>query len=136
PDAKHGLVVVRVTCGASRRNAYRVIFDAIPSDRQYRMPLKEETWPRIDAVITGTITSSGCWKDPYLDSQGEYIVDLHLDRDTRTPGLQSCPMRLAKPFAGPDQTGFHFGLVEGTVVGVSFLWGCVDLPFISHVLHT
>uniref|UniRef100_UPI00158E89BA type VI secretion system Vgr family protein n=1 Tax=Burkholderia anthina TaxID=179879 RepID=UPI00158E89BA len=22
------------------------------------------------------------------------------------------------------------------VVGVSFLWGCVDLPFISHVLHT
>ncbi|VWB04700.1 type VI secretion system Vgr family protein [Burkholderia lata] len=136
PDAKHGLVVVRVTCGASRKKAYHVTFDAIPSDRQYRMPLKEETWPRIDAVITGTIASSGGWKNPYIDSQGEYIVDLHLDRDTRTPGLQSCPMRLAKPFAGPNQTGFHFGLVEGTVVGVSFLWGCVDLPFISHVLHT
>ncbi|WP_346778858.1 type VI secretion system tip protein VgrG [Burkholderia sp. Ac-20344] len=136
PDAKHGLVVVRVTCGASRKQAYHVTFDAIPSDRQYRMPLKEETWPRIDAVVTGTIASSGGWKNPYIDSQGEYIVDLHLDRDTRAPGLQSCPMRLAKPFAGPNQTGFHFGLVEGTVVGVSFLWGCVDLPFISHVLHT
>ncbi|MGU8079993.1 type VI secretion system Vgr family protein [Burkholderia pyrrocinia] len=136
PDAKHGLVVVRVTCGASRKKAYRVKFDAIPSDRQYRMPLMEETWPRVDGVITGTIASSGGWKDPYLDSQGEYIVDLHLDRDKRAPGLQSCPMRLAKPFAGPNQTGFHFGLVEGTVVGVSFLWGCVDLPFISHVLHT
>ncbi|MGS0891688.1 type VI secretion system Vgr family protein [Burkholderia stagnalis] len=136
PDAKHGLVVVRVTCGAGRKTAYHVTFDAIPSDCQYRMPLKEETWPRIDGVITGTIASSGGWKDPYLDRQGEYIVDLHLDRDTRAPGLQSCPMRLAKPFAGPNQTGFHFGLVEGTVVGVSFLWGCVDLPFISHVLHT
>lgn len=136
PDAKHGLVVVRMTCCATRQKAYHVKFDAIPSDRQYRMPLKEETWPRIDGVITGTIASSGNWKDPYLDSQGEYIVDLHLDRDTRAPGLQSCPMRLAKPFAGPNQTGFHFGLVEGTVVGVSFLWGCVDLPFISHVLHT
>ncbi|WP_244134962.1 type VI secretion system Vgr family protein [Burkholderia sp. BCC0322] len=136
PDAKHGLVVVRVTCGASRKKAYHVKFDAIPSDRQYRMPLMEATWPRIDGVITGTIASSGGWKDPYLDSEGEYIVDLHLDRDTRAPGLQSCPMRLAKPFAGPNQTGFHFGLVEGTVVGVSFLWGCVDLPFISHVLHT
>ncbi|MEN8514807.1 type VI secretion system tip protein VgrG [Burkholderia sp. RS02] len=136
PDAKHGLVVVRLTCGASRKKAYRVKFDAIPSDRQYRMPLKEATWPRIYGVITGTIASSGGWKDPYLDSEGEYIVDLHLDRDTRAPGLQSCPMRLAKPFAGPNQTGFHFGLVEGTVVGVSFLWGCVDLPFISHVLHT
>ncbi len=136
PDAKHGLVVVRVTCGASRKKAYHVKFDAIPSDRQYRMPLMEVTWPRIDGVITGTIASSGGWKAPYLDSEGEYIVDLHLDRDTRAPGLQSCPMRLAKPFAGPNQTGFHFGLVEGTVVGVSFLWGCVDLPFISHVLHT
>ncbi|AOR72131.1 type IV secretion protein Rhs [Burkholderia stabilis] len=136
PDAKHGLVVVRVMCGASRKKTYRVKFDAIPSDRQYRMPLMEEAWPRVDGVITGTIASSGGWKDPYLDSQGEYIVDLHLDRDTRAPGLQSCPMRLAKPFAGPNQTGFHFGLVEGTVVGVSFLWGCVDLPFISHVLHT
>ncbi|WP_244106487.1 type VI secretion system Vgr family protein [Burkholderia anthina] len=136
PDAKHGLLVVRMTCGASRTKAYRVKFDAIPSDRQYRMPLKEEAWPRIDGVITGTIASPGGWKDPYVDGQGEYIVDLHLDRDPRTPGLQSCPMRLAKPFAGPGQTGFHFGLVEGTVVGVSFLWGCVDLPFISHVLHT
>ncbi|WP_249744851.1 type VI secretion system Vgr family protein [Burkholderia pyrrocinia] len=101
-DAKHGLVVVRVTCGASRKKAYYVKFDAIPSDRQYRMPLKEATWPRIDGVITGTIASSGGWKDPYLDSEGEYIVDLHLDRDTRAPGLQSCPMRLAKPFAGPN----------------------------------
>ncbi|WP_175717813.1 type VI secretion system Vgr family protein [Burkholderia anthina] len=136
PDVRHGLVIVSVTCGASRTKAYRVKFDAIPSDRQYRMPLKEEAWPRIDGVITGTIASPGGWKDPYLDGQGEYIVDLHLDRDPRTPGLQSCPMRLAKPFAGPGQTGFHFGLVEGTVVGVSFLWGCVDLPFISHVLHT
>ncbi|MBR8144345.1 type VI secretion system tip protein VgrG [Burkholderia vietnamiensis] len=136
PDAKHGLVVVRVTCRASRKQAYHVEFDAIPSDRQYRMPLKEETWPRIDGVITGTIASPGGWKDPYLGKDGDYVVDLHMDRDKRVPGLQSCPMRLAKPFAGPGQTGFHFGLVEGTVVGVSFLWGCVDLPFISHVLHT
>lgn len=136
PDAKYGLLVVRMKCRATRKEPYHVTFDAIPSDRQYRLPLKQETWPKIHGVITGTIASSGGWKDPYLDKQGEYIVHLHWDRDKRTPGLQSCPMRLAKPFAGPGQTGFHFGLVEGTVVGVSFLWGCIDLPFISHVLHT
>ncbi|CAB3721147.1 hypothetical protein LMG22037_04777 [Paraburkholderia phenoliruptrix] len=136
PDAKHGLLVVRMTCRASRKQAYQVKFDAIPSDRQYRLSLKEDAWPKVHGVITGTVASSGGWRDPYLDRQGEYIVHLHSDRETRTPGLQSCPMRLAKPFAGPGQTGFHFGLVEGTVVGVSFLWGCVDLPFISHVLHT
>ncbi|MBK5066498.1 DUF2345 domain-containing protein, partial [Burkholderia sp. R-69927] len=101
-----------------------------------RLPLLEDTWPKVEGVITGTIASPGGYKDPYLDAQGAYIVHIHADQDKRTPGLESCPMRLAKPFAGAGQTGFHFGLVEGTVVTVGFLWGCPDLPFISQVLHT
>jgi len=136
PDARHGLLAVRVTCSASRKKPYRVDFEAIPSDRIYRLPLLEESWPRIEGVITGTIASTGGWRDPYLDAQGRYIVHIHADQDARTPGLQSCPMRLAKPFAGAGHTGFHFGLVEGTVVTVGFLWGNPDLPFISQVLHT
>jgi type VI secretion system secreted protein VgrG len=136
PDAKYGLLAVRVTCRASRKKSYHVEFDAIPSDRFYRLPLLEETWPRIEGVITGTIASTGGWRAPYLDGQGRYLVHIHSDRDERTPGLQSCPMRLAKPFAGAGQTGFHFGLAEGTVVTVGFLWGSPDLPFISQVLHT
>ncbi|APA88789.2 type VI secretion system tip protein VgrG [Paraburkholderia sprentiae WSM5005] len=136
PDAKHGLLAVRVMCRASRKKAYHIEFSAIPSDRLYRLPLMEETWPRIEGVITGAIASPGGYKDPYLDDQGRYIVHLHVDRDERTPGLQSCPMRLAKPFAGAGQSGFHFGLVEGTVVTVGFLWGNPDLPYISQVLHT
>ncbi len=136
PDAKHGLLTLRVTCRASRQKPYSVEFTAIPSDRLYRLPLMEHLWPKIDGVITGTIASPGGYKDPYLDRQGRYIVHLHADRDERMPGLRSCPMRLAKPFAGPGQTGFHFGLVEGTVVTVGFLWGNPDLPYISQVLHT
>ncbi|MGB8423604.1 type VI secretion system Vgr family protein [Paraburkholderia sp.] len=136
PDAECGLVTVRVKCSASRKQPYRVEFTAIPSDRQYRLPLLEHMWPRIEGVITGTIASPGGYKDPYLDAQGSYIVRIHADPDKRKPGLESCPMRLAKPFAGAGQTGFHFGLVEGTIVTVGFLWGCPDLPFISQVLHT
>jgi type VI secretion system secreted protein VgrG len=136
PDAEYGLVTVRVRCSASRKQPYRVEFTAIPSDRLYRLPLLEHTWPRIEGVITGTIASPGGYKDPYLDAQGSYIVHIHADQDKRKPGLESCPMRLAKPFAGAGQTGFHFGLVEGTIVTVGFLWGCPDLPFISQVLHT
>ena len=142
PDAKYGMLAVRVKCSASRKQAYRAEFTAIPSTlqlqlpRQYRLPLLESTWPRIEGVITGTIASPSGYKNPYLDKQGSYIVHLHADQDKRTPGLQSCPMRLAKPFAGAGQTGFHFGLVEGTIVTVGFLWGCPDLPFISQVLHT
>jgi type VI secretion system secreted protein VgrG len=136
PDAEYGLVTVRVRCSASRKQPYRVEFTAIPSDRLYRLPLLEHTWPRIEGVITGTIASPGGYKAPYLDAQGSYIVHIHADQDKRKPGLESCPMRLAKPFAGAGQTGFHFGLVEGTIVTVGFLWGCPDLPFISQVLHT
>jgi type VI secretion system secreted protein VgrG len=136
PDAKHGLLAVRVTCRASRKTGYQVEFDATPSDRLYRLPLKEEAWPRVEGVITGTVASSGGWKNPYLDTQGRYIVHIHADKDKRTPGLESCPMRLAKPFGGAGQAGFHFGLVEGTTVTVGFLWGNPDLPYISQVLHT
>ncbi|MCV9986373.1 type VI secretion system tip protein VgrG, partial [Burkholderia pseudomallei] len=136
PDAKHGLLALRVTGRASRKSGYRVDFDAIPSDRLFRLALREETWPRVEGVITGTVASSGGWRAPYLDNQGRYIVHIHADKDTRTPGLESCPMRLAKPFAGAGQAGFHFGLVEGTVVTVGFLWGNPDLPYISQVLHT
>lgn len=136
PDAEHGLVMVRVKCSASRKHPYRVGFTAIPSDRLYRLPLLEHLSPKVEGVITGTIASPGGYKDPYLDEQGSYIVHIHADQDKRTPGLESCPMRLAKPFAGAGQTGFHFGLVEGTIVTVGFLWGCPDLPFISQILHT
>ncbi|WP_321895179.1 type VI secretion system Vgr family protein [Paraburkholderia heleia] len=136
PDAKYGLLAVRVTCSASRKQGYKVDFTAIPSDRQYRHPLEEHTWPRIEGVVTGTIASTKGYVGPYLDEQGRYIVHIHADRDQRTPGLESCPMRLAKPFGGPGQTGFHFGLEPGAVVTVAFLWGNPNLPFISQVLHT
>jgi type VI secretion system secreted protein VgrG len=135
-QAKHGLLAVSVTYAASRDRGYHVTFTAIPADRLYRLPLLEETWPKIHGVVTGRITSTGGHTHPYLDEQGRYIVDLHLDRDPRTPGLNSCPMRLAKPFAGGGRTGFHFGLVDATVVTVAFLRGNPDLPYISQVLHT
>ncbi|QYD68272.1 type VI secretion system tip protein VgrG [Paraburkholderia edwinii] len=135
PDAKYGLLAVSVKCSASRSSSYHVAFTAIPCDRLYRLPLMEHTWPRIHGSITGYIASPGDYKEPYVDENGEYIVSLHLDRDERRPGLNSCPMRLAKPFAGADETGFHFGLVEGAEVTVAFHHGNPDMPYISQVLH-
>ncbi|MCG5077533.1 type VI secretion system Vgr family protein [Paraburkholderia tagetis] len=136
PEVKYGLLVTGMTCTASRKAGYKVEFTAIPSDRQYRMPLMEETWPRVEGVVTGTIASTKNYVGPYLDEQGRYIVHIHADRDARTPGLQSCPMRLAKPYGGQGRTGMHFGLEPNTVVTVAFLWGNVDRPYISQVLHT
>lgn len=136
PEVKHGLLVVSMKCSASLKQGYKVAFTAIPSDRIYRMPLKEETWPRIQGVVTGKVASTQGYVGPYLDGQGRYIVSIHADADGRTPGLESCPMRLAKPFAGQGQTGFHFALEPDTIVLVGFLWGDPDRPYISQVLHT
>ncbi|KVN41026.1 type IV secretion protein Rhs [Burkholderia pyrrocinia] len=134
-EAKHGLLAVRVVCSASRKKAYNVEFDAIPSDRLYRLPLLERTWPKVQGTITGRIASTPKYGAPYLDAQGLYVVQLHLDRDERTPGLNSCPMRLAKPFGGADRVGFHFGLVEGTEVTIAFHNANPDFPYISQVMH-
>jgi type VI secretion system secreted protein VgrG len=85
PDAKRGLLAVQVKCSASRSKPYRVEFTAIPCDRLYRLPLQEHTWPKIHGTITGHIASPGDYPEPYIDENGEYIVNLHLDRDDRIP---------------------------------------------------
>jgi type VI secretion system secreted protein VgrG len=135
PEAEHGVLVTRVESSGSRSDAYRHTFTAIPSDRFYRLPLNEESWPKVHGTISGRITSPNRYKFAYVDAAGEYIVDLHLDRDTRPAGGNSCRLRLAKPFAGSNQTGFHFPLIDGTEVLIGFHDGNPDFPFIAHVMH-
>ncbi|WP_250455980.1 type VI secretion system Vgr family protein [Caballeronia sp. ATUFL_M2_KS44] len=134
-DAKHGLLVTRMTCSASRKQGYKVEFTAIPSDRLYRMPLRETEWPRIEGTITGTIASTPEFSGPYLDEHGEYIVQFHDDREPRVAGLNSCRLRLGKPFAGKWQSGVHMPYIPGTEIAIAFLAGNPDLPYILHALH-
>ena len=117
------------------QQGYKVEFTAIPSDRLYRMPLRESEWPRIQGTITGTIASTPGFDGPYIDEHGEYVVQFHDDREQRVAGLNSCLLRLAKPFAGKWQTGFHMPYIPGTEVAVAFFGGNPDLPYILHALH-
>ena len=135
PEAEHGVMVVCVESSGSRSDAYRNTFTAIPSERFYRLPLNEESWPKVHGTISGRIASPSQYKFAYVDAAGEYVVALHLDRDPRRPGGESCRLRLAKPFAGANQTGFHFPLIDGTEVLVGFHDGDPDRPFIAHVMH-
>jgi type VI secretion system secreted protein VgrG len=45
------------------------------------------------------------------------------------------PLRLAKPFAGDNQTGFHFPLLADTEVAVAFVGGDPNRPYIAHAHH-
>ena len=65
---------------------------------------------------------------------GRYRVKLPFDLDEWSPGGESRPIRLAKPYAGADY-GQHFPLHEGTEVMLSFVQGNPDRPYISGVMH-
>ncbi|WP_084004096.1 type VI secretion system Vgr family protein [Cupriavidus pauculus] len=135
PDAPHGQVITEVVHIGARDQAYRNIYQAIPSDRRFRLPIDESRWPRIAGTLSGRVTSPGKYKYAYLTQHGLYVVRLDLDFEDWPNGGESVPMRLAKPFAGARQTGFHFPLIDGTEVAIAFRDGNPNKPYIAHAHH-
>uniref|UniRef100_UPI0003828BF8 type VI secretion system Vgr family protein n=1 Tax=Cupriavidus sp. WS TaxID=1312922 RepID=UPI0003828BF8 len=136
PDAPNGQVVTEVVHTGARDAAYRNTYKAIPSDRRFRLPMDEANWPRIPGTLSARITSPGQYKYAYLTQDGHYIVRFDFDFDAWPNGGESVPLRLAKPFAGAQQTGFHFPLIDGTYVDVAFRDGNPNKPYIASVQHT
>ncbi|MEM5448719.1 type VI secretion system Vgr family protein [Paraburkholderia guartelaensis] len=135
PEAEYGQLITRVEHGGSRDKAYHSTYTAIPSHLIYRMPLLEETWPKIHGTISGRITSPNRYRYSYVNKDGHYMVSFDFDREERTGGLTSCWMRIAKSFAGPKTTGTHFPALDASGVEVGFENGNPDFPFIAHVMH-
>ncbi len=135
PDAPHGQVITEVVHIGARDQAYRNTYKAIPSDRRFRLPIDENKWPRIAGTLSGRVTSPGKYKYAYLTQHGLYVVRLDLDFEDWPNGGESVPMRLAKPFAGARQTGFHFPLIDGTEVAIAFRDGDPNKPYIAHAHH-
>ncbi|MBV8156463.1 MAG: type VI secretion system tip protein VgrG, partial [Dyella sp.] len=135
PDAPNGQVITEVIHTGARDQAYRNTYKAIPSDRRFRLPMDEAEWPRITGTLSGWITSPNEYKYAYLTQDGHYIVRFHPDLDEKPRGAESVPMRMAKPFAGARETGFHFPLLEGTEVAIAFHDGNPNRPYIAHAMH-
>ena len=70
----------------------------------------------------------------WQDASGLYRVVFDADEEGRDRGLESMPVRLAKPYGG-DMYGFHFPLIQGTEVAIAFREGDPDQPYIAHALH-
>ncbi len=70
----------------------------------------------------------------WQDASGMYRVKFDADRDDKGQGLESMPVRFAKPYGG-DKYGFHFPLIQGTEVAIAFHEGDPDRPYIAHALH-
>jgi type VI secretion system secreted protein VgrG len=135
PDAPNGQVMIEVTHSGARDAGYRNTYKAIPSDRRFRLKLEDGTWPKISGTLSARVTSPGQYKYAYLTQQGYYTVRFDCDFDPWNPGGESVPLRLAKPFAGALQTGFHFPALDKTEAVIEFRDGNPNKPYISQFHH-
>ncbi|WP_031360003.1 DUF2345 domain-containing protein [Caballeronia sordidicola] len=136
PDAPSGQVIIEVTHSGGRGMAYTNSYKAIPSDRRFRLKIDERRWPKISGALSARVTSPNKYPYPYVTKYGHYVVRLDLDFDEWNPGGESVPLRLAKPFAGALQTGFHFPVLDGTEAVIMARDGDPNKLFISQFHHT
>jgi type VI secretion system secreted protein VgrG len=115
---------------AGGAQGYENSFTAVPTLHPYRPP-RITPRPRIDGILTGVVQvtpSAQVGVQARIDEQGSYVVQFHFD-GAPNGEKASRPVRMAQPFAGPDQ-GMHFPLRPGTEVVIAFVDGDPDRPII------
>ncbi|WP_105660308.1 type VI secretion system tip protein VgrG [Cronobacter dublinensis] len=120
---------------ASRQHALHVDIMAVPYSETLCWRPQLLPRPKVAGTMTARVTSAKpgdiyAWQD----AAGLYRVKFDADRDDKSPGQESMPVRLAKPYGG-DLYGFHFPLIQGTEVAIAFHEGDPDRPYIAHALH-
>lgn len=134
-ETENGLVIISAGYSASRQNALRVEWAAMPyyENRCWRPAAKKR--PVVSGTLMARVTSA---KDndvyAWQDASGMYRVKFDADRDDKRQGMESMPVRFAKPYGG-DRYGFHFPLIQGTEVAIAFHEGDPDRPYIAHAMH-
>lgn len=134
-ETDNGIIITRTGYIASRKNALLVMWEGMPyyENRCWRPAAKKR--PVISGTLMARITSARD-NDIYAwqDASGLYRVKFDADRDDKRQGMESMPVRFAKPYGG-DKYGFHFPLIQGTEVAIAFHEGDPDRPYIAHALH-
>jgi type VI secretion system secreted protein VgrG len=135
PDAPKGMVIIEITHSGARDKPYSNTFRAIPADRRFRLELEPEKWATVSGTLSGRICSPDSYTYSYIDKDGRYIVRFDSDFETWPSGGESVPLRLAKPFAGKLQTGFHFPALDGAEAVITCRDGDPDKPEIVAFHH-
>lgn len=134
-ETDNGIIITRTGYTASRKNALLVTWEGMPyyENRCWRPALKKR--PVVSGTLMARVTSA---KDndiyAWQDASGMYRVKFDADRDDKRQGMESMPVRFAKPYGG-DKYGFHFPLIQGTEVAIAFHEGDPDRPYIAQALH-
>jgi type VI secretion system secreted protein VgrG len=134
-ETDNGIIITRTCYTASRKNALLVMWEGMPyyENRCWRPAPKKR--PVVSGTLMARVTSSKV-NDIYAwqDASGMYRVKFDADRDDKHQGMESMPVRFAKPYGG-DKYGFHFPLIQGTEVAIAFHEGDPDRPYIAHAMH-
>ena len=134
-ETENGLVIISAGYSASRQNALKVEWAAMPyyENRCWRPAAKKR--PVVSGTLMARVTSA---KDndiyAWQDASGMYRVKFDADRDDKRQGMESMPVRFARPYGG-GKYGFHFPLIQGTEVAIAFHEGDPDRPYIAHAMH-
>lgn len=134
-ETDNGIIITRTGYIASRKDALIVMWEGMPyyENRCWRPAPKKR--PVVSGTLMARVTSA---KDndiyAWQDASGMYRVKFDADRDDKRQGMESMPVRFAKPYGG-DKYGFHFPLIQGTEVAIAFHEGDPDRPYIAHALH-
>ncbi|ECY3795849.1 type VI secretion system tip protein VgrG [Salmonella enterica subsp. enterica serovar Minnesota] len=134
-ETDNGIIITRTGYIASRKDALIVMWEGMPyyENRCWRPAAKKR--PVVSGTLMARVTSARD-NDIYAwqDASGMYRVKFDADRDNKRQGMESMPVRFAKPYGG-DKYGFHFPLIQGTEVAIAFHEGDPDRPYIAHALH-
>lgn len=134
-ETDNGIIITRTGYIASRKDALIVMWEGMPyyENRCWRPAAKKR--PVVSGTMMARVTSA---KDndiyAWQDASGMYRVKFDADRDDKKQGMESMPVRFARPYGG-DKYGFHFPLIQGTEVAIAFHEGDPDRPYIAHALH-
>ncbi|MDY0995541.1 type VI secretion system tip protein VgrG [Pantoea agglomerans] len=134
-ETDNGIIITRTGYIASRKDALIVMWEGMPyyENRCWRPAAKKR--PVVSGTLTARVTSA---KDndiyAWQDASGMYRVKFDADRDDKKQGMESMPVRFARPYGG-DKYGFHFPLIQGTEVAIAFHEGDPDRPYIAHAMH-
>ncbi|KGT93073.1 type IV secretion protein Rhs [Enterobacter cancerogenus] len=129
------VLITQINVSASRCSAFQATLNAVPYSETLCWRPALPARPKVSGTMTARVTSA---KDndiyAWQDASGLYRVVFDADEEGRARGLESMPVRLAKPYGG-DMYGFHFPLIQGTEVAIAFREGDPDQPYIAHALH-
>ena len=105
-----------------KKNApsYENIFNAIPSDIEYR-PARKTPIPRISGLMSAKIESGSGDEYAFIDDHGRYKAKMLFDISDKSNGEATLPIRLLQNYTGSGY-GIHFPNHKGT----ELLWSCVD----------